>query len=197
MAFNTYYTITITTTDGNSPVYSLEQDAASVTASFLNITDQSYNLKYFFNDENSTNIGLGYLSKTIKLQFLGSNEVDDIKANPKDWRLRITLDGDLIFLGYPDLKSISEFIVPSYIDLYECTFSNLFARVTNESVNQLYNAVVSSNNPVQEVANLPIVDFIGEFCVQNIAEETSLVWVSHAIESDFVHIQIQILFLYL
>lgn len=186
MAFNTYYTTTITTLEGNSLVYSLEQDTAQgQQPSALNITDKSYNLKYFFNDENSTNIGLGYLSKTIKLQFFGSDEVDDIKTNPKDWRLRITLDGDLIFLGYPDPKSISEFIVPSYSDLYECTFSNVFARVTNESLEQIYfDLQYSNSNPVQGIDNLPIVDFIGKFCVEDIAEETSLVWVAHAIESS-------------
>ena len=184
MAFNTYYTTTITTIEGNSLVYSLEQDAASTTPATMNITEKSYNLKYFFNDDNSTRVGLGYLSQLITLQFLESNEVDDIKTNPLDWRLRITLDGDLVFLGFPDVQSISEYAIPSYTDLYECTFSNVFARLSNESTNAIFSTIAASSNPIQATSLVPITDLIAEFVVGDLTGETNLVWVAHEIVSD-------------
>ena len=184
MAYNTYYTTTITTLEGNSLVYSLEQDAASTTPSFLSITDKSYKLKYFFNDDNTIGIGLGYLSQTIKLQFYGSDEVDDIKVNPTDWRLKITLDGDVIFIGFPDVKSINEYAIPSFTDLYECTFSNVFARLSNESLSVIRNAVSASPGQIQQTNHCPIPDLIGEFIVEDYTGETNLVWISHRVVSE-------------
>lgn len=185
MAYNTYYTTTITTLEGNSLVYSLEQDAASTTPNFLNITDKSYKLRYFFNDDNTIGIGLGYLSQTIKLQFYGSDEVDDIKVNPKDWRLKITLDGDVIFIGFPNVKSINEYIIPSFTELYECTFSNVFARLSNESISAIHDAVTNASNNVTLATNFcPIPDFIAKFIVEDYTGETNLVWISHRVVSE-------------
>lgn len=184
MAYNTYYTKSITTLEGNTLTYELEQDAASTTPATMNLTENSYKLKYFFNDESSTRIGVGYLSQHITLEFMDSDEVDDIRTNPNDWRLTITLDSNVIFVGFPDARSINEFIVPAYSEVYRCTFLNVFARMTNEGGNEIATAATVSSNAAHALNHIPITDLIGEYIVETYTGQSSLVWVSQTWRSQ-------------
>lgn len=169
MAYNTYYTVSLTTLEGNTLTYNLDKyefpDPGTVTPSFLNITENSYEFEYFFNDVDGANLGIGYLSKIITLEFFGDTEINLIKSDPEDWRLTITLDGDSIFVGFPDVKSIKEGVLPNYSDIYQCDFRNRYALVSNN--NDIYSDVLSSHNDgdvgVHFSNSVPISDLFSEF----------------------------------
>ena len=181
MAYNTYYTISCTTLEGNTLVYNLEQDAASTTAGDLNITENSYELEYFFNDLNSQKIGLGFISKILTLEFVEDTEINAILVNPEGWRLTVTLDGSTLFVGFPDIRSISECALPSHSNLYTCTFISIYSRLKSEYV---ITAIASSANAEHASDEVPIPDLVGEFIYEEFCDLTSEVFIAHDWQSD-------------
>lgn len=179
MAFNTYYTTTVTTLEGNTLVYKLEKDDVSVTPSFLNITENSYEFEYFFNDVDGAGIGIGFLSKIITLEFFGDTEINLIKSNPEDWRLTVTLDGDSIFVGFPDVQSINEYALPSYTDLYKCDFVNAHSSLLNEPSVYLGGRIDNNSNNLHTTNQIPISDLFAEFVTGYNTDLSKNCFISH------------------